>query len=122
MNLKHIIRDAGYLCLGTAALVAEKGGEAARHLVRRGSEVWENNQDTVNAVSRKAKDLYEKAKEKLQTPPVTQFEVEELTDEERAALEELRRQRAEEAAAEVFDSGEASANEEDSDPHPDANI
>ncbi len=66
MNLKHIVRDAAYLCLGTAAVIVEKGGDVAKTLIRKGAKTWDENQDTVNDLKDKAKDLYAKAREKME--------------------------------------------------------
>ncbi len=86
MNLKHFVRDAAYLCLGTAAVIVEKGGKVGSALIRKGAQTWHDNQDTVDEVKRRAKDLYAQAKEKM-TP--TSPDATQMTAEERA---ELRRQ------------------------------
>lgn len=90
---KNILRDAGYLGVGAAAVIIEAGGKAVSALIRKGEETLRDNQDTVDDLKRKAKDLgtkvkdaVEKAAAKPEKPPV---DTSALSPEERA---ELRRQ------------------------------
>ncbi len=100
MNLKHIARDAAYLCLGTAAVIVEAGGSAVRSLVRKGATTWHENQDSVEDLKRRAKDVYDKAREKMAAPPMPDVDASQLTPEQRA---ELRRQLDEADAAQPDD-------------------
>ncbi len=85
MNLKHLVRDAAYLCLGTAAVIVEKGGDVVQALVRKGSDTWNDNQDTVDGLKKRAKELCDKAKDKMSPA----MDAAQMSPEERA---ELRRQ------------------------------
>lgn len=91
-DLKNILRDVGYFSVGAAAMLVEAGGKAVKCLVRKGEATLRDNQDTVDELKRKAKDLGEKAKaamEKAAKPEKSPVDASQLTPEARA---ELRRQ------------------------------
>lgn len=92
-DMKNILRDMGYFGVGAAAVILETGGKAVKCLVKKGEATLRENQDTVDDLKRRARDLGEKAKgafEKAaarpEKPPV---DASQLSPEERA---ELRRQ------------------------------
>ena len=103
-DLKDILRDIGYFGVGAAAVILEAGGKAVKALVDKGEKTLRENQDTVDDLKRKARDLggkvksaVEKAAAKPETPPV---DASAMTAQER---EELRRQldEADQAAAQA---------------------
>ncbi len=92
-DLKKILRDVGYFGVGAAAVIVDAGGKAIKALVRKGEETLRDNQDTVDELKRKARDLGEKVKDAAQKaaakPEPTPVDAAAMTPEERA---ELRRQ------------------------------
>ncbi len=92
-DLKKILRDVGYFGVGAAAVIVDAGGKAVKALVRKGEETLRDNQDTVDELKRKARDLGEKVKDAAQKaaakPEPTPVDAAAMTPEERA---ELRRQ------------------------------
>lgn len=103
-KLKDILRDAGYCTVGAAAVIVEGGSKAVKCLVRKGEKTLRENQDTVDDLKRRVKDLGDKARESIEKatakpekPPVDAFQ---LSPEARA---ELRRQLDEADAAREAD-------------------
>ena len=86
-NFKDFLRDAGYLGVGAVATVAEVGSKAVKALVSKGEQTLRENQDTVDEIKRKAKELGDKVKTSVEK--ATQPDAASMTPEERA---ELRRQ------------------------------
>lgn len=89
-KLNSILRDVGYASVGAAAAIVEGGGKIARALVRKGEKTLHDNQDTVDDLKRRPRDLGEKARsaaKKVASKPETTVDT--MTAEERA---ELRRQ------------------------------
>lgn len=88
-NMKSILRDIGYLGVGAAAVILEAGAKAGKALIRKGEKTLRENQDTVDDLKRKAKDLGDKMKAamekpaKPETPPV---DAAAMSPEEREAL------------------------------------
>lgn len=117
-KLNSILRDVGYASVGAAAALAEGCGKGVKALVRKGEKTLRENQDTVDDLKRRARDLGGKAKaaaKKVTSRP--EATVDGMTAEERA---ELRRQLdeadraenaapAEDAPAEDEPAGEESA-------------
>lgn len=100
-NFKDFLRDAGYLGIGAVAAVAEAGSKAVKALVSKGEQTLRDNQDTVDEIKRKAKELGDKVKttvEKATKSDDAPMDAASMTPEERA---ELRRQldEADQAAA-----------------------
>lgn len=87
-DLKNILRDIGYFGVGAAAVILEVGGKAVKRLVEKGEKTLRENQDTVDDLKRKAKDLGDKVKDavekatKPEEPTVEEPIVEEPTVEE----------------------------------------
>lgn len=90
-NLKNILRDVGYCTVGVAAVIVEAGTKTARALVRKGEATLRDNQDTVDDLKRRAKELGEKLKDSFEKPASDEPAVDasKMSAEERA---ELRRQ------------------------------
>lgn len=91
-KLNDILRDVGYASVGAAAVLVEGCGKGVKALVRKGEKTLRENQDTVDDLKRRARDLGEKAKSaaKKATPkPEYTVDASGMTAEERA---ELRRQ------------------------------
>ncbi len=89
-KLNSILRDVGYASVGAAAILVEGCAKGAKALVRKGAKTLHDNQDTVDDIKRRARDLGDKAKsaaKKMTSKP--ESTVDTLTAEERA---ELRRQ------------------------------
>lgn len=89
-KLNSILRDVGYASVGAAAALVEGCGKGVKALVRKGEKTLRENQDTVDDLKRRARDLGDKAKsaaKKVTSKPETT--VDGMTAEERA---ELRRQ------------------------------
>ncbi len=100
-DFKDFLRDAGYLGVGAVAAVAEAGSKAVKALVSKGEQTLRDNQDTVDEIKRKAKELGDKVKttvEKATKSDDAPMDAASMTPEERA---ELRRQldEADQAAA-----------------------
>ncbi len=62
-DIKDFLRKAGYFGVGAAAYIVEAGGKAIKCLVRKGETTLRDNQDTVDEIKRKAKELGEKVKD-----------------------------------------------------------
>lgn len=97
-DMKNILRDIGYLGVGAAAVIIEAGAKAGKALIRKGEKTLRENQDTVDSLKRKAKDLGDKMKDAVEKAsartdaacePDAPVDPSALTPEERA---ELRRQ------------------------------
>lgn len=91
-NLRNILRDIGYFGVGAAAILIETGAKAGKALIRKGEKTLRDNQDTVDDLKRKAKDLGDKVKasvEKAVKPEQPPVDAAAMTPEER---ETLRRQ------------------------------
>ncbi len=91
-SVKNFLRDVGYFGVGAAALLAEAGSKAVNSLVRKGETTLRENQDAVDDLKRKARDLGSKVKtaaEKATRKPAAPVDAASMTPEERA---ELRRQ------------------------------
>lgn len=65
-DLKNILRDIGYFGVGAAAVILEVGGKAVKCLVKKGENTLRENQDTVDDLKRKAKDLGDKVKDAVE--------------------------------------------------------
>ena len=104
-SVKNFLRDVGYFGVGAAVLLAEAGSKAVNSLVRKGETTLRENQDAVDNLKRKARDLGSKVKtaaEKATRKPAAPVDAASMTPEERA---ELRRQLDEaDAAWEAADS------------------
>lgn len=89
-KLNSILRDVGYASVGAAAVLVEGCGKGVKALVRKGEKTLRENQDTVDDLKRRARDLGEKAKTAAKkVTPKPENPVDCMTAEERA---ELRRQ------------------------------
>lgn len=91
-NIKNFLRDVGYFGIGAVASVAEVGGKAIKILVNKGEQTLRDNQETMDELKRKTRELGDRMKatvEKATTKPVTPVNAAAMTPEERA---ELRRQ------------------------------
>ena len=91
-KIKSILRDVGYCSIGAAAVIVEAGSKAVQALIRKGEKTLQDNQDTVEDIKRRARDLGEKAKAAVQKPArpeAPQVDAAQLSPEARA---ELRRQ------------------------------
>ena len=65
-DIKNILRDVGYFGVGAAAVILEAGGKVVKSLVRKGEKTLQDNQDTVEDLKRKARDLGAKVKEAVE--------------------------------------------------------
>lgn len=65
-NLKNILRDVGYFGVGAAAALVEAGGKAVKVLVRKGEKTLRDNQDTVDELKRKTRELGEMVKSSVE--------------------------------------------------------
>lgn len=65
-DLKNILRDVGYFGIGAAAALVEAGSKAVKGLVRKGEKTLRDNQDTVDDLKRKARELGDKMKDAAQ--------------------------------------------------------
>lgn len=91
-NIKNFLRDVGYFGIGAVASVAEVGGKAIKSLVNKGEQTLRDNQETMDELKRKTRELGDRMKatvEKATAKPVTPVNAAAMTPEERA---ELRRQ------------------------------
>jgi len=91
-NIKNFLRDVGYFGIGAVASVAEVGGKAIKSLVNKGEQTLRDNQETMDALKRKTRELGDRMKatvEKATTKPAAPVNAAAMTPEERA---ELRRQ------------------------------
>jgi polyhydroxyalkanoate synthesis regulator phasin len=91
-NIKNFLRDVGYFGIGAVASVAEVGGKAIKSLVNKGEQTLRDNQETMDELKRKTRELGDRMKatvEKATTKPITPVNAAAMTPEERA---ELRRQ------------------------------
>lgn len=89
-KLNSILRDVGYASVGAAAVLVEGCGKGVKALVRKGEKTLRENQDTVDDLKRRVRDLGEKAKTAAKkVTPKPENPVDCMTAEERA---ELRRQ------------------------------
>ena len=90
-KLKSILRDVGYCTVGIAAVIVEAGTKTAQALVRKGEATLRENQDTVEDLKRRAKELGDKFKDSFEKPAASEpgFDTSRMSAEERA---ELRRQ------------------------------
>ena len=87
-DMKSILRDIGYFGVGAAAVIIEAGAKAGKALIRKGEKTLRDNQDTVDDLKRKAKELGDKVKTSMEkakpeNPPV---DAAAMTPEEREAL------------------------------------
>ena len=91
MNLKHLVRDIGFFGIGAAAILVEAGSKAAQTLVRKGAQTLQDNQGTMDDLKRRARDFYDRTKERFSDAPDNRpmVDLHQLTPEQRA---ELRRQ------------------------------
>lgn len=124
-DVKKVLRDIGYFGVGTAAALVEAGGKAVKALVRKGEKTLSENQDAVDDLKRKAKDVGEKLKDaaqkmvaKPEAAPEEASPVDAMSAEERA---ELRRQLDEaDAAAQAAESQDPAEEETAAPDAPDA--
>ena len=65
-DMKNILRDIGYFGVGAAAVIIEAGAKAGKALIRKGEKTLRDNQDTVDDLKRKARDLGEKVKASME--------------------------------------------------------
>lgn len=86
-KLNSILRDVGYASVGAAAVLVEGCGKGVKALVRKGEKTLRENQDTVDDLKRRARDLGVKAKSAAKkVTPRPENPVDTMTAEERAAL------------------------------------
>lgn len=111
-KLKDIAYDVACFGVGAAAVVVDAASHAAKALVRKGDQTLKDNQDTVDALKRKVKDLTDKAKAQMESVTAEPtVDASAMTPEERA---ELRRQldEADAAAAQPVEPDEISHTDE----------
>ena len=65
-DLKNFFRDLGYFSVGAAAVLVETGSKAVGALVKKGKKTLSDNQDTVDAIKRKAAQAGERIKDALE--------------------------------------------------------
>ena len=65
-DLKNFFRDLGYFSVGAAAVLVETGSKAVGALVKKGKKTLSDNQDTVDAIKRKASQAGERIKDALE--------------------------------------------------------
>ena len=65
-DLKNFFRDLGYFSVGAAAVLVETGSKAVGTLVKKGKKTLSDNQDTVDAIKRKASQAGERIKDALE--------------------------------------------------------
>ena len=65
-DLKNFFRDLGYFSVGAAAVLVETGSKAVGTLVKKGKKTLSDNQDTVDAIKRKAAQAGERIKDALE--------------------------------------------------------
>ena len=65
-DLKNFFRDLGYFSVGAAAVLVETGSKAVGSLVKKGKKTLSDNQDTVDAIKRKAAQAGERIKDALE--------------------------------------------------------
>lgn len=58
-NIEQVLKDVVLGSVGAVATVVEKGGELARSLVEKGQETVRDNQETVENIRRKVRDVCE---------------------------------------------------------------
>ena len=90
-NIKHFLRDVGYFGVGAAAAILEVGGKAVKALVTKGEKTLQDNQETVEELKRKTRELGDRMKATVEkaSQKATPVDAAAMTPEERA---ELRRQ------------------------------
>ena len=86
-NLEKVLKDVAYFGVGAAATVIEAGGKVVKALVDKGEKTLRDNQDTVDDIVRKARDLGDKVKDAVEkaTAPVEETPEEEAPAEEAPA-------------------------------------
>ncbi len=70
-DLKNFFRDLGYFSVGAAAVLVETGSKAVGTLVKKGKKTLSDNQDTVDAIKRKAAQAGERIKDALEKVTTT---------------------------------------------------
>lgn len=65
-DFKDFARDLGYFGVGAAAVIVEAGGKTIKALVRKGEKTLRENQDTVDDLKRKARELGDKVKDTVE--------------------------------------------------------
>lgn len=90
-NFKNFLRDMGYFGVGAAAVIVEVGGKAVKALVSKGEKTLQDNQETVDELKRKTRELGDRMKATVEkaTAKAAPVDAAAMTPEERA---ELRRQ------------------------------
>ena len=85
-DMKNILRDIGYFGIGAAAVIIEAGAKAGKALIRKGEKTLMDNQETVDNLKRKAKDLSDKVKASMENSKTKPVDAAAMTPEEREAL------------------------------------
>ena len=90
-NIKHFLRDVGYFGVGAAAAILEVGSKAVKALVTKGEKTLQDNQETVEELKRKTRELGDRMKATVEkaSQKAAPVDAAAMTPEERA---ELRRQ------------------------------